>query len=822
MRPIRDIDELATGAVLHHSAFGFARVRDVNADDVGVNWESDDANLPGQISAESLRKAYSLCDAGGFFSRALADRNGLTEELTVDPPSALRALLGELGGTQNITDLRDWVTGRKLLSVDAFDRWWKTALPLIERDAGLTLTGETLSLSSAKPNDIGARLQSPSITASSRWALAQEHRQGLPEAQFDAAAAWAWRDGSRLLRDEVLQAMSEHSAERVFSALLEGPSDPVEALIHAIRQGHWTAAATPESVQEAIFDRVLRGIRQGAPLDAEGRLAAALARWPSPYALDSLSAASGSPDGHRLLRSTMAALPHSRSTELSLELLQRAIGRSDGEAATWLAAELLERLEPDETVLRELLDKRYPHVATWLAENYQPSATLVEEGATAELDLGSLLTEAVPIARLPPQSGRGFVAVALAVARALAAAHDEGRVVNPTRQTLWFSPDGAVEFRASTPDQALRTADEGPTTQSDVYASAVLLLEFALGKPWPEAISPSLAIPYLRGAVHGLPPAAIAPLDAALHPSPACRPQDGHAWMLAWQATAQAEDERAALELDLDARLDVGYDSHVGRMKILYTQTNQDALFAAERSGVTLLAVCDGISTATAGSGDVAAGITAHVVSSLWEQALSRLRTASVPETEDFLARAFRMANQAVCEAALRFAGGRLHGRVPMGTTAVVGISRGNRITLAWLGDSRAYIVGPYGASLLTADMNQAGDRMVGWARGDLSHWDPNGYALVGYVGHFDESYTAIPLQPAIIDIKLLPNERLVICSDGVTDYASPNHPETANRIARAVLARPCDEAARALVELANRGGGGDNATAVVTTLRRT
>jgi serine/threonine protein phosphatase PrpC len=229
--------------------------------------------------------------------------------------------------------------------------------------------------------------------------------------------------------------------------------------------------------------------------------------------------------------------------------------------------------------------------------------------------------------------------------------------------------------------------------------------------------------------------------------------------------------------------------------------------------------VCDGISTANAGSGDVASGITTHVIASLWEQAVGRLEEADDDERHGFLARSLRMANRAVCEAALRFAGGQMEGRIPMGTTAVVAIGHGSQINLAWLGDSRAYLVGPYGAALLTSDMNQASERLEAWVEGSLQTWDATGYALVGYVGHFNEWLRSEALPPQQISFKMLPGETLVLCSDGITDYISENNPETSLIIDQIVSERSCVAASRALVTRANEGGGGDNATAIVARL---
>jgi serine/threonine protein phosphatase PrpC len=174
------------------------------------------------------------------------------------------------------------------------------------------------------------------------------------------------------------------------------------------------------------------------------------------------------------------------------------------------------------------------------------------------------------------------------------------------------------------------------------------------------------------------------------------------------------------------------------------------------------------------------------------------------------------MANRAVCEAALRFAGGDLEGRVPMGTTAVVAVSRGNQITLSWLGDSRAYLVGSYGAALLTADQNQAGERLRMWLEDAELGWAPTGFALVGYVGHFNEWTRPEPIPCRTVSFKLLPGERIVICSDGITDYIGDTHPTVSQTIGVHARYGTCDDACRRLVELGNRGGGGDNLTVAI------
>ena len=121
-----------------------------------------------------------------------------------------------------------------------------------------------------------------------------------------------------------------------------------------------------------------------------------------------------------------------------------------------------------------------------------------------------------------------------------------------------------------------------------------------------------------------------------------------------------------------------------------------------------------------------------------------------------------------------------------------------------------------YIASLLTADMNQAGERLRSWHRGDELVWDPAGFALVGYIGHFNEDLRPESLVPRQISFTLLPGERLVLCSDGITDYVSVHHPGAAEVIAEGTWGLEPVDAATTLIHAANRGGGGDNCTAIV------
>ena len=82
-------------------------------------------------------------------------------------------------------------------------------------------------------------------------------------------------------------------------------------------------------------------------------------------------------------------------------------------------------------------------------------------------------------------------------------------------------------------------------------------------------------------------------------------------------------------------------------------------------------------------------------------------------------------------------------------------------------------------------------------------------------------SNRAEALVPAHLAFTLLPGEKLVVCTDGITDYLAEDHPDVTSALARIVVGDDPDEIAMDLVREANRAGGGDNATAVVVSLAR-
>lgn len=830
MRPIPDPTALSEGSVLYHSAFGFATVTALRAHEAELSWERGGDNLPRTVSTENLRRVYAWCRPGGFFHRALHDGPALRDDLQIRPFEVLERLVDDLSGPVRLSDLEDWLVGRNLLSRRAFGPWWRTVAGQLAQGGRFHLENDVLYMdpveTQANAGSPLERLRSGQLSPARRLELARELRGELDQKAFLEQLAIAWRTGSSQVRELCLAAARNEPAEDVFRALLLPGAGQLEALVHALRHGDWTPADVSTQMHHALVQRVLAGIDDGHGLDDEGRLAAALHKWGCPGLVDAMARLAAIPDGRRLLRAKFATLPQARAEQSALDLLAVASLQKDDGPAQWLGGEVLAIALVDAEAMAAKLEDSRPLLAAWFTNRFNaPSDGLPEyddytddTAFTAEL-VGSVgPSEPVGLSDLPPATGAAVLPLGLAMARALAGVHKGGGIANPTPGTVQVLPDGSMVLgEDGDPDLSPRPEGEPRSTAGDVHAGATLLLETVFKRPWPRKVPPWRVLAYLRSVLPMLPPTAMAPLSAGLHPVAGRRPADGLAWQSMWQHAAVAEEARRFAPRDPHARWIIGADTHVGRAKMLVTQTNQDALWYGMDGSNGILVLCDGISTANAGSGDIASGIAAQIIANLWEQALPRLRTANPVDMRDFLDRALRIANQAVCEAAIRLAGGTLDGRVPMGTTAAVALIAGNYVSIAWLGDTRVYLVGPSGASLLSSDENQAGERLRSWQAGYSDRWEQGGYALISYIGHFDEFLQPSALPARHLPLTLLPGERLVLCTDGVTDYIADTQPEAELIIARLVLGETQPErGARALVNAANQGGGGDNASVII------
>lgn len=212
------------------------------------------------------------------------------------------------------------------------------------------------------------------------------------------------------------------------------------------------------------------------------------------------------------------------------------------------------------------------------------------------------------------------------------------------------------------------------------------------------------------------------------------------------------------------------------------------------RQGILLL-VCDGMGGAAAG--DLAARITAESI----KHRLVGAGAAVVEHPDRSLKNAVTEANTAVRAEAKAHPEDR-----GMGTTCTAAIVLPDRLCVAQVGDSRAYLLRDGQLQLLTRDQTMA-DRMVeiGALRPEDVATSAHRNLLLQAVG------TQSTIEPIISELRLRRGDRILLCSDGLHGSISDEE------IAQLLRARAdMNHCARALIEAALAAGGPDNVTVVV------
>ena len=140
-----------------------------------------------------------------------------------------------------------------------------------------------------------------------------------------------------------------------------------------------------------------------------------------------------------------------------------------------------------------------------------------------------------------------------------------------------------------------------------------------------------------------------------------------------------------------------------------------------------------------------------------------------------------------------------------MGTTVVALLIIGSRGFCVHVGDSRIYLVRNDTVHQLTEDHSLINELLK---RGRLQPEQIAKLNMKNAVTRAVGVYESV--EADTLDFDVLPGDRFLLCSDGLTEYV-----EDAD-IARVFRERPEDQVAQAFVDHANEGGGKDNITAVV------
>lgn len=220
----------------------------------------------------------------------------------------------------------------------------------------------------------------------------------------------------------------------------------------------------------------------------------------------------------------------------------------------------------------------------------------------------------------------------------------------------------------------------------------------------------------------------------------------------------------------------------------LVREGNEDSGFA----GPYLQLVADGVGGAAAG--EVASATAAYVVTALHLAD----PTADVLE---LLARSVESAHEQ-----LRAGAAVDNARSGMGTTLTALLTDGVRVALGHVGDSRAYRFGDGELSRLSRDHTFVQTLVDGGAiTAEEARRHPHKNVVLEVVTG------ERPSRPDLVLVDLVVGDRVLLCSDGLTDLVEDDR--IANRLAAAT---DPEAAASALVDDALAAGGLDNVTCVV------
>jgi serine/threonine protein phosphatase PrpC len=239
------------------------------------------------------------------------------------------------------------------------------------------------------------------------------------------------------------------------------------------------------------------------------------------------------------------------------------------------------------------------------------------------------------------------------------------------------------------------------------------------------------------------------------------------------------------------ARTDVG----------LKRKHNEDSLLAAEEHGVFVVA--DGVGGRKAG--ELASAITVNTFQSFAPQLQEGLEQFIRAPSREHRNEVLRQLDEAANAASRRvYEAATSTGRQGMTTTLVTAIIGGGHAFILHVGDSRGYLLRNGTLQQLTEDHSMVNELI---RTGSMT---PEEAATSRYRNVITRAVGLYPsVRTDILHVELLPQDRILLCSDGLSDMVS--HEGMQGRLG----ALPLIGAVDALIQDALNGGGKDNITVI-------
>jgi len=240
-----------------------------------------------------------------------------------------------------------------------------------------------------------------------------------------------------------------------------------------------------------------------------------------------------------------------------------------------------------------------------------------------------------------------------------------------------------------------------------------------------------------------------------------------------------------------DTRLIVGAATDAGTVR----DSNEDLVYVpdqadVETSDVVILALADGMGGYE--RGEVASRIAIDTL-------LNKFAEAESDDPVLLLKQAYREANSVIYED-----GSAKGEHNVMGTTLVAAVIRDDDLTIGNVGDSRAYLLRAGRLNQVTADHSLVAEQVkMGVMTEEEARESTHKNIITRAIGHRQR------VDVDIFEIKLLPEDKLFLSSDGIHDYLDDNE------ILNVLKEMEPEHAAKELIARALTAGSSDNVSAV-------
>ena len=364
--------------------------------------------------------------------------------------------------------------------------------------------------------------------------------------------------------------------------------------------------------------------------------------------------------------------------------------------------------------------------------------------------------------------------------------------------------------------------EDGPyrrvSPRCDVYGLAMLAYEVITGRIPPScAESGYYPMIWPRDAEPGFPLGLGRFFAACAAYNPSDRPRSvEEALELLEECVRAISMEEPATDI---CRLTAACETHPGITKRLRQPVNQDAVFCAVDTlrGAVMLCVSDGVSTSSFGSGEIASAMVVRRAREVWSRYQAEESGWDWQRISMELKRAVQTANaDVVGYVDERFSPFRGEPQEVMAATCVLAFVLGDNALLVSIGDSRSYLFRQGFLERIGRDHNLMTLSVADGMPAHLAATLPQGGTLARCVGTFDlddEGHlvaSQLALDSYLVHLRF--DDRLLLCTDGVTDYLGDTDNASEAALTQMLLREPTPELlCLDILTAANRGGGGDN-----------